>query len=285
MQIVTAQDGVLRTLQSGGWKGARIDGGAPAVGTPGGGQLLDATDASVAETSAAPAATPASASFFRTGLPALDELAPGQAFALGAVHELLFPQRAPPPQFVAMLLMLSAARVRPGTVVWSDPDGMLYPPAIARAGLPLERLLILRPKALDDEIWAAAECMGCRGIAATIVEPVRLNRVQARRLQLAVERGGGAGILIRSQRSARDYAAVTRWLIAPEPGTRTVQRWKVELLHGHGGQVHKPVILEVCRDVPPSPDGQGPIPPHVVSAYDPVADRPSASRPAARASA
>jgi protein ImuA len=275
MQIVTAQDGVLRTLRSGGWKGTRIGDVSPPSDA-----AKDAASAGGGDESLQ------GGGFFRTGLSVLDGLAPGQAFALGAVHELLFPPRAAPPQFVALLLMLAAARARPnGTVVWSDPDGMLYPPALARAGLPLDRLLILRPRALADEIWAAAECMNCRGVAATIVEPVRLNRVQARRLQLAAERGGGAGILIRPQRSAQFYAAATRWLVAPEPGTRTVQRWKVELLHGHGGQVHKPVILEVCRDVPPSPDGEDPLPPHSVSAYDPVADRPASPRTVARASA
>lgn len=284
MQIVTAQDGVLRTLRSGGWKGARI-GNLSADAAKEAAPAGEVTGDESAGDASLPNGAFSNGAFFQTGLPVLDGLAPGQAFALGAVHELLFPPRAAPPQFVALLLMLAAARARQGTVVWSDPDGTLYPPALARAGLPLDRLLILRPKALDDEIWAAAECMNCRGVAATIVEPVRLNRVQARRLQLAIERGGGAGILIRPQRSAEHYAAVTRWLVAPEPGTKTVQRWKVELLHGHGGQVHKPVILEVCRDVPPSPDGQGPIPPHAVSAYDPVADRPSATRPAARASA
>jgi hypothetical protein len=39
---------------------------------------------------------------FRTGMEALDALLPGQAFARGAVHELLMPGGRP--MFVAMLL-------------------------------------------------------------------------------------------------------------------------------------------------------------------------------------
>ena len=44
---------------------------------------------------------------FRTGMEALDALLPGQAFARGAVHELLMPGGRP--MFVAMLLAKAAA--------------------------------------------------------------------------------------------------------------------------------------------------------------------------------
>ena len=66
---------------------------------------------------------------FQVGLPALDDLAPGRVFGLGVVHEVLFPPGAPTPRSFALLLAMSAARVRSGCVAWCDPDGTLYPPA------------------------------------------------------------------------------------------------------------------------------------------------------------
>jgi hypothetical protein len=76
-----------------------------------------------------------------------------------------------------------------------------------------------------------------------------LSRIEARRFQLAAERGRGIGILLRPyDRTANVYSAATRWLVAPQRGLRTVQRWRIELIHGHGGQVGQAVILEYHRE-------------------------------------
>src|SRR3954471_7439947 len=65
------------------------------------------------------AAAPAGA--FRSGLAALDELAPGGAFARGAVHELLAAPEHGRPLFLAALLARAAMGVRVGS-------GMSGPP-------------------------------------------------------------------------------------------------------------------------------------------------------------
>src|SRR5688572_27094219 len=79
---------------------------------------------------------------FRTGLTAIDALAPGGVFARGAVHELLAaPAHGTPMVFAAWLAQRawaasddaatdSAAKGQ-GAVVWSDPGRELYPPAVA----------------------------------------------------------------------------------------------------------------------------------------------------------
>ena len=183
-----------------------------------------------------------------TGLEAIDHLLPHGGFARGAVHELLAGEGQGLPLFVASVLARAAGRPSNGSFVWSDPQAMLYPPALAAAGIPLERLFLLRPKNEADEIWAVAECLRCKGVAAIIASPRRLSRIEARRLQLAAEDGGGVGILLRRDAGSAHYAAATRWLAISLPGERTVQRWRLELLHGHGGLVGKAVVLEVCRE-------------------------------------
>jgi protein ImuA len=192
---------------------------------------------------------PAAASF-TLDLAGWDQLAPCGQFALGAVHELLFdPNRHRMPKFPALVLARSALVRRPGgTLIWCDPDGTLYPPAIAQAGVPLDRVLIVRPKPADVN-WTLAECLRCKGVAAVVCPaPAKLSRVEARRFQLAAERGGGVGVLLRSLGRGSDiYAAATRWLIEPARGERTIQRWKVELVHGHGGRVGQSVLLEKRR--------------------------------------
>jgi protein ImuA len=116
-------------------------------------------------------------------------------------------------------------------------------------GLDLNHVFLLRAGNETDEAHAVTECLRCRGVGAVIASPSALSRIGARRQQLAAERGGTVGILMRpTGRGDGIYAAATRWKISPYPGERTIQRWKIQLLHGHGGQVGKSVILECSRE-------------------------------------
>jgi len=163
---------------------------------------------------------------FKTGLEAIDALAPDNVLSRGAVHELLFDPVYPPPGFVAALFARSAshspvvatpasrssaARNRFATssrrdagvattdrsIIWSDPRGEIYPPALAALGFDLTKVYLLHSKSAVDESWAVTECLRCRGVGVVIASPGRLSRIEARRLQLAAERGGSVGLLLR----------------------------------------------------------------------------------------
>jgi protein ImuA len=206
---------------------------------------------------------------FTTGLPALDALPPGEAFARGVVHEILAESGHGTPLFLAMLLAQRSAR--DATLIWCDAKGTIYPPALAAHGIPLERLFLLHPRSTADQTWAVAECLRCKEVAAVIASiDYRLSRVEARRLQLSAERGGGVGILLRpADRSlSAEHAAATRWLVRPVPGERTVQRWSLQLIHGHGGRVGQAVILEHSRET------------NRVRAVEQLADRPGEKKAA-----
>ena len=211
---------------------------------------------------------------FQTPFIALDAVAPGGAFQFGAVHELLAVPADPLPASFALLL--AEAAVAAGSdhsgavVVWSDPRRELYVPALAAAGLALDRLVLLRPKRPADELQMLMECLRCCAVLATVAAVGKLTRVEARRLQLAAERGGGVGLFLRrfDVRSNAPYAAATRWLVTPAPGSDDAQRWSVELMHGHGGRVGERVLLEVNRE-------SGEV--HAVRPPAAVADRPAAT--------
>jgi len=162
------------------------------------------------------------------------------------VHEVLGTTGFPS---VILPVLVARAAAKTGWIVWCDFARRFYPPGAVAMGLDLDRLLLLRPKTQADELWAATECLRSVGVAACIVAPPRLSVVQARRLQLAAERGGGVGLVLRSADAiSRPYAAVTRWLVSPAPGERTSQCWRMELIHGHGGLIGQSVLLEVCRE-------------------------------------
>lgn len=64
-------------------------------------------------------------------------------------------------------------------------------PPFSAAGIDLQHLILLRCTNRADQLRALAECLHCRGVRATVAYTPRLNQIEARRLQLAAERGGG----------------------------------------------------------------------------------------------
>jgi hypothetical protein len=172
----------------------------------------------------------------------------------GGVHELLFePATACEPWYAAASFIARGANVGSGVaagaapVVWCQSARSFYPPALmASLGIPARRVYVVAPPRTADVTWAAAECMRCPGVGAVVAAvPSRLTRVEARRLQLAAERGKTLGVLLRPTGPGDDvYAAVTRWLVSPARGEPTVQRWRVELIHGHGRHAYRSFTLE-----------------------------------------
>ena len=170
----------------------------------------------------------------------------GSCLQARAVHEFLFdPDLTGPSCFLALLLAKQNTHGR--RVVWVDPLRTFYPPA---AQTPLRKLCVVRPRR-EDTVWTAIECLRCRQIGA-VVAPILSGptRVEVRRLQLAAEQGGGIGLIFRPNSVSAGvhiYAAATRWLVSPAPGERTIQRWRIELIHGHGGHTGQSFILEKNR--------------------------------------
>lgn len=231
------------------------------------GQLID-TPTSVVATS----------SGFRTPCETLNALAPGGSFAHATIHELLVPVDRPPP-LVPALLMASSTATTASTnaesarrlLVVIDPDGSFFPPALRDWNLEMDRLLVVRPAHHDQAVHAAAEALRCPAVGYVVAPLGRLSRIEARRLQLSAETGGGVGILLRpDDHRAAEHAAVTRWRVVPVPGTRLSHRWMMQLVHGHGGHVGQAVLLEHSRET------------HLLRATAQLVDRPATTTSSAR---
>jgi protein ImuA len=186
---------------------------------------------------------------FRTGLVAMDNLAPDDGLRCAAIHELLF-ESVSPPKSLALFMARSAQTAMGGVIVWSDPKRELNPIAFSAAGIDVRRLILLRPRNAEQEISALAECLRCKGVSATVTSLNRLSSIEARRLQLAAENGGGIGIFLRpeTRKSSNNYAAATRWLVRPALESECFQSWIIELVHGHGGRIGESILLKVDRE-------------------------------------
>ncbi|MGO1120087.1 ImuA family protein [Rhodovibrionaceae bacterium A322] len=168
------------------------------------------------------------------GVAALDEALPGGGLPVAGLHEVL-PARAEwddgaTTGFLTALLVRLLAQAKDqadsaearqaaeGAVLWIGPYEDLYGPGLAAAGLPPERVLRVKARKDEEVLWALEEALTCPELLAVVGEVCAIDRIAARRLQLAAEAAGKPCFLLRRPRLARHQpdgasAAVSRWRI------------------------------------------------------------------------
>ncbi len=106
-------------------------------------------------------------------------------------------------------------------VVVIDSDESFYPPAALYMGLPLERIIVLRPPSLDDAMWAIDQSLRSSAVAAVVARLDKLSDLNARRFQLAAEQNGALGLFLRpaSARSQPSWSEV-QWGICNHRANR-----------------------------------------------------------------
>jgi hypothetical protein len=136
---------------------------------------------------------------FSSGCPPLDRLLPGAGFPRGALIEWLSNSAGGGGEMLAMLAAREAVS-QGGVLVVMDRQRQFYPPAAAALGIDLERTIVIRARRAQEEMWALDQALRCRGVAAAWAALEQLDWRWFRRLQLAVEAGGGLGLIMRPAR-------------------------------------------------------------------------------------
>ena len=180
----------------------------------------------------------------------VDACLPGGGLPLGRWHEaagegMEIETAAVATAFVAALAAPLAER---GAVVWVMRREDLYAPGLAGLGFPAERLIQVRARDEAEALGALEDALGAEGVAAAIGEVESPDLIAGRRLQLACERHGAAGFVIRrrlfgGRERGAGSAAATRWLVAATPSERGrgepglgPPRWRVDLQRCRGGR-------------------------------------------------
>jgi hypothetical protein len=168
---------------------------------------------------------------------ALDNLLPDKQFRRGTLVEWFGG---------TTLAAISAHKAlrEAGAVVVVDSAKNFYPPAAARLGFDLKRLVIARPTA-DDHDWLVHQALACPAIDAVLCWPAKLHAKMFRRWQLAAEGGGSIGMLVRpaSARGRPSWADLqllvtgNRHLRVEVVRGRTAGRW-AEIEVDEEGNIH-----------------------------------------------
>lgn len=182
------------------------------------------------------------------GLGAIEAAFPNSVFPKNAIHEFLtlVPEHAAACSgFIAGIL--HKLMQDGGACLWISANRSLFPPSLKSFGVEPDRIIFVDLQQEKDVLWAMEEALKCEGLAAVIAEVREVSLTASRRLQLAVEKSGVTGLVLRNDaHRLSTTACVARWLVKPiasqlednMPGVG-FPRWNVELLKVRNGNPGK----------------------------------------------
>jgi hypothetical protein len=159
-----------------------------------------------------------------TGWPALDQALPGGGWPTAALTEVL-PEREGLGELGLLLpaiARLTDSQQENAWVAWVSPPHVPYAPALANAGVDLDRLLIIRAdgggRRNEDVQWAAEQTLRSGLCAAVIGWFDRIGDRGLRRLQLAAAEGHAWAVAFRrADRRTQTSPAALRLVVRSAP--------------------------------------------------------------------
>ncbi len=194
------------------------------------------------------------------GNPSLDDCLPGGGLPLGRWHEVVgegleIETAAAPAAVAALMARPLAAREagKGGAILWVFRRGDLHAPGLQGLGLAAQALIQVQARDDAEALAVMEDALATQGVSAVLGEVDMIDLTAGRRLQLACEKRGGTGFLIRRRpygsmagRTSQEggSAAASRWRIAPAPSRSPDEAlgllgppcWRVELERSRGGR-------------------------------------------------
>ena len=177
------------------------------------------------------------------GIGMLAKAFPGQQFPLGAIHEYHcrdMTDLSVTSGFIAGLLQ--SCHLHEGAIVWVSASRHIYPPALAAFGIRPEQVIFVVLPGEKERLWAIEEALKCNAIQAVVGENRSISFTTSRRFQLAVEKSGVTGFMIRDD-SPGATTSIAKWRIRSRPSIAIDQlpgvgypSWGVDLCKVRNGQ-------------------------------------------------
>jgi hypothetical protein len=180
-----------------------------------------------------------------SGFAALDAELPGGGWPCGALTEIL-----PQHEGIGELRILGPALARLAAqgrfIAWIAPPHLPYAPALAAAGIALERIAIVKTTRDGDSLWAAEQALRSAACGGVLAWPRDIRFPQLRRLQLAAEDGRCLAVLFRPTQAAHEASpAVLRIALATAAGGLALSIFK-----RRGTPLSRPILLPALSAPP-----------------------------------
>jgi hypothetical protein len=180
-----------------------------------------------------------------TGHASLDRELPGGGWPTGTLTEVLHDAAG-----IGEVSFLAGALARASRddrlIAWIAPPHLPYAPALAAAGIPLDRCLVVPPAHRDDSLWAAEQALRSGACGAVLFWLPNDEYAWLRRLQMAAEAGHAMAVLFRSTAAERlSTPAHLRVALSRERGAL-----EVRIPKRRGPPLATPIRLAIGRTLP-----------------------------------
>jgi hypothetical protein len=173
-----------------------------------------------------------------TGFAALDAELPGGGWPCAALTEIL-PQHEGIGELRILGPALAQLAAQGKFIAWIAPPYLPYAPALAAAGIDLERVVIVKTTRDGDSLWAAEQALRSAACGGVLAWPREIRFAQLRRLQLAAEGGHCLVVLFRPTQAAREPSpAALRIALATSAGGLALS-----ILKRRGAPLSRPILL------------------------------------------
>ena len=168
----------------------------------------------------------------QTSFQSLDAILPGGGLPLESFVEILSEGDGSNALSFALRIARRALAQRANWAV-VDTEAIFYPPAAHAFGFDEKRLILLRPRA-DDDAWAFTQLLQSIDVGVCFWVTRRMDNIVFRRLQLAAERGGGLGFVLRPLSAMRKPCWAGLRLKTVYLPNASNPRLRVHVLHASG---------------------------------------------------
>lgn len=188
----------------------------------------------------------------------MDACLPASGYVPGTVIEYLRSTSGCGATYLAFTAAAAALRASEDKyLLIVDTNHQLYPPALLCHQISLQRVIWVRPQSQADAVWATDQALRTTAVAAVVADLEVLDERDARRLQLAAERGGGVGLLLRNLSARRmpswaEVQWVVRSLLPTAKMSRSgptavepLRRLEVGLARVRGGKAGAQLLLDI----------------------------------------
>ena len=143
--------------------------------------------------------TPAATTAIDLNLGPIVNAFPNASFPLAAVHEFISTKQEDAAATSGFISGMLNALMQGGKIcVWVSTARTLFPPAMTMFGVQPDQFIFIDLQREKDALWAMEEALKCEGLAAVVGEIPEISFTASRRLQLAVEKTGVTGFLLRN---------------------------------------------------------------------------------------
>lgn len=171
-----------------------------------------------------------------SGHAALDAALPGGGWPVGALIELL-PTQTGIGELQLSLPVLRALNEAKRQIVFVRPPHTPYPPALLRARLSLQHIVLIDVSSDADARWAAEQTLRAGAAGAVLLWSDSVDDRHLRRLQLAAETGQALAFLYRTPAVLRQSSPAALRIVL-EPQGQTLRAHIVKARGGHACVAH-----------------------------------------------